>query len=397
MNTRMDRSKLNIGTYVLQPYARTEEHIRDLAECGINLIFGMDYDRKTLDLLEKYHIGSVVSGIVPGWCGGTGENAGQMAARNPLEAYREKAKQFTDHPAVWGIDVGDEPSALDFPHYGRVMALVEDAFPNQFAYLNLYPSYGSLAYNPQKQAERELRTKNYEAYIQKYCTEIQTDYLSFDHYVYSSAPDRLIDDLRVAATACRRSGRGLWVVLQVNSHIPEIDLSLNRLRFQAYTAMAFGVECITWACYTAGWWHNQVLDEQGRKTPQYEKLKQVNREIKAMADSYRSYRWVKTTKTTHKSRVNWGDFVDFHAQEGAALLIGQMESIHKEPSKALFLCGIDDPQDRHPRAITVCFRLTECRKIVFHTGTGAQELFPDPTGWYHFEIQSCSGGLLTAE
>ena len=31
---RMDRSRLNIGTYILQPYARSEANVRDLAECG---------------------------------------------------------------------------------------------------------------------------------------------------------------------------------------------------------------------------------------------------------------------------------------------------------------------------------------------------------------------------
>ena len=28
MNKRMDRNRLNIGAYILQPYARTEDHIR---------------------------------------------------------------------------------------------------------------------------------------------------------------------------------------------------------------------------------------------------------------------------------------------------------------------------------------------------------------------------------
>ncbi|MBQ7915173.1 MAG: hypothetical protein IJ315_00110, partial [Firmicutes bacterium] len=71
----------------------------------------------------------------------------------------------------------------------------------------------------------------------------------------------------------------MWIVLQVNSKHKEEWISENNLRFQAYTAMAFGAENIIWACYTAGWWHNQVLDEKGEKTQQYEKLKKVNGEI----------------------------------------------------------------------------------------------------------------------
>ena len=40
--------------------------------------------------------------------------------------------------------------------------------------------------------------------------------------------------------------------------------------------MAFGAENIIWACYTAGWWSNQVVDENGEKTQQYAKMQKIN-------------------------------------------------------------------------------------------------------------------------
>lgn len=83
----MDRTKLNIGAYVLQSYARTEKHIKELAECGINLVICMDYDRTTFDLLEKYHIGAIVDHVMPGWWGGDGTNAGTMEQINSFDTY----------------------------------------------------------------------------------------------------------------------------------------------------------------------------------------------------------------------------------------------------------------------------------------------------------------------
>ena len=65
-NYRMDRSRLNVGAYILKPYARTEQHIKDIADCGIDFMTCVDYDKKMLDLFNKYHIGAVVSGVVPG-------------------------------------------------------------------------------------------------------------------------------------------------------------------------------------------------------------------------------------------------------------------------------------------------------------------------------------------
>ncbi|MBQ3659570.1 MAG: hypothetical protein II963_05380, partial [Bacteroidales bacterium] len=41
-HARMDRSRINIGTYHLAPYARTDAHIKDLAECGIDYVMYMN-------------------------------------------------------------------------------------------------------------------------------------------------------------------------------------------------------------------------------------------------------------------------------------------------------------------------------------------------------------------
>ena len=75
---KMDYSKFHIGAYYLKPYARTESHIKDLADCGIDFIVNINYDKNTLDLLYKYHIGAIVTGAVPSWWGGDGKNAGKL-------------------------------------------------------------------------------------------------------------------------------------------------------------------------------------------------------------------------------------------------------------------------------------------------------------------------------
>lgn len=151
--------------------------------------FWLEGDKRTLDLFKKYGIGAVVSGVVPGWFGGNGENAGTMSETNNKVTYIQAAESFIDHPAIVGIDIGDEPSSLDFPYYGEVSRLVSKLFPNKFPYLNIYPSYGMLANNDESQAEKELGTINYKEYLMSYCKNIDLDYLSFDHYVYSSNTD----------------------------------------------------------------------------------------------------------------------------------------------------------------------------------------------------------------
>ena len=166
---RMDRSRINIGTYHLAGYARTEGHIKDLAECGIDYVLYMNYDTATLNLFSKYGVGAILVGTVPLWWGGFGDNAGTLETTHPIEKYTEAAAKFTDHPAVWGIAIGDEPSCLDFPYYGKIVRTVEEGFPNQFAHLNLHPTYAPGPRIPDNPASGALGAATYQEYIDAYC------------------------------------------------------------------------------------------------------------------------------------------------------------------------------------------------------------------------------------
>lgn len=403
---RMDRSRLNIGTYSLQPYARTETHVKDLKECGIDFVIGMNGDRAVLDLFSKYGVGAIVSGVVPGWWGGNGDNAGKMAATNPISKYEDGAAGFADHPAIWGIDVGDEPSALDFPYYGKVIERVEQLFPDQFAYLNLYPNYASVAKNTSDQTVNQLGTTSYTEHIAEYCKNVPMDYLCYDFYVYSSAVPKMYDNLRVVADACTGTGRSMWIVLQVNSLDKEKWITPGQLRFQAWTAMAFGAEVITWACYTAGWWNNQVLDEKGEKTRQYERLKKMNAEIHAIAEPYMKYRRVSTSFVGFES-TSWLDGVGqkgvkefdngfisgLQADDGSPLVVGNMVSRSGDGSRAVFVTSADDPYDESPKAHTLLFR-ADGKNVTATSPFGEVKLSCTPSGWYSCQLASNEALLI---
>lgn len=409
MNQRMDRSKLNIGAYYLQPYARTEQHVRDAADCGIEFFCSMSYDTAVLDLFHKYGIGAIVNGVLPGWWGGDGERAGQMESTNPMHLYKEAADGFKDHPAIWGIDVGDEPSALDFPYYGRVINNVLQWFPNQFAYLNLYPNYASVAENNAVETVNQLGTATYEEHIERYCQCVGMDYICYDFYLYSAGLPKHYENLRVISDAAQRTGRDMWIVLQVNSSDPSYWITENNLRFQAYTAMAYGAQNIIWGCYTAGWWHNQVLDDQGEKTEQYEKLKKVNAEIRVLRDEYMKYRRVSThyvgygeghldlieLKQKPVDALSTGVFMDVHADQDAPLVIGQMVSRKQDGSQALFICAADDPMDTDPKEYHVEFK-ADVKYIKAMNGRGPVPVTRQEDGTYRIPIRSNDGLFVTA-
>lgn len=408
MNKRMDRNRLNIGAYFLKPYARTERHVKEVADCGVDFIVCMDDDRPTLDLFHKYGVGAIISGILPGWWGGNGNNAGTLASVNTMDKYEQAAASFADHPAIWGIDCGDEPSALDFPYYGKVLDYVDRSFHNQFPYLNLYPNYASVAQNTAEETVNQLGTATYAEHIKRYCECIPTDYICYDFYLYSKNVKRHYENLRIVADACRNTGRSMWIVLQVNSNKAHKWISANNLRFQAYSAMAFGAENIIWGCYTAGWWHNQVLDENGEKTEQYDKLKTVNAELHTLGEEYMKYRRVSTHFVGMKGiedmegvgqeaidSLDTGVFTDFKADNGAPLLVGEMVSRHHDGSVALMVCAADDHHEEAPKSYHLTFRCDHrCVKAL--GGDGYLPVTKLENGYYSVPINSNQGVLITA-
>jgi len=405
---RMDRHKLNIGAYYLKPYACTEAHVKDVKECGVDFIVSMQNVKEHLDLLHKYGIGAIVNGVVPGWWGGDGSNAGKMAERNPLERYFEAAKNFTDHPAIWGIDCGDEPSALDFPHYGNVLETVSELFPNQFPYLNLYPNYASVAQNNAEQTVNQLGTATYEEHIKRYCECVGSDYICYDFYLYAISVAKAFENLVTVSDACLRSGRSMWIVLQVNSNDPAKTISEQQLRFQAYTAMAFGCENIIWGCYTAGWWHNQVLDGEGNKTCQYERLKKVNAEIKAIAPEYMSLRRVDShfigfpkdseyldlVKENISEELNTGRFISLSSE--LPLVVGEMVSRSDDGKAGVFVCAADDPYGASVKTGKISFK-TRGNEVYVISPEGKKTLKKDENGSYTAEIRSNEGLLIVTK
>ncbi len=331
MNNFFD--KFHIGTYYFQKNARTEEGIKDLSESGIDLVFGVDNDREMLDLFYKYGVNAVVAGIVPGWFGGNGDNAGTMAVTNKREAYINGINAFIDHPAIVGIDAGDEPSSVDFPYYGQMIELMKELAPSKFPYLNIYPSYGMLASNDEAQTEKELGVPTYKDYVEAYGKNIDLPYVSFDHYYLTSSPERLFSDLETNAAYCKANGKKLYAVLQVNSLDPEHYVTEDELAFQAFSAMAYGAMAVSWACYSSGWWHNLVLDADGNKTEQYEKMKKVNHKMISLSKEYVKYN---CTETVRAKETSFGGFT--YIKSAKETLVGKFVNGEKT---AIFVSPVE--------------------------------------------------------
>lgn len=358
-------NEFHIGTYYLAPYARTPKHIQELSDCGIDFVINIPNDPLLLDQLHNCGVSAIVNVVFPSWFGGDGSNAGTMEKLNPIERYQTATQNFSMHPAIWGIDVGDEPSILEFDHYEKIFDFINQEYPSLHPYLNLYPTYAVKGSNTPEEIIQQLGTDSHEHYIDSFCQKVSADYICFDYYLYSATIDGFYQSLKNVSSACQKYGRKLWTVLQVNSHDPYLWISSTQLRIQAFTAMAFGATTLIWACYTAGWWYHHVLDCNGEKTEQYEKLKEVNLQIHLLGRELIKY----SHKTTHfignipatnvkSSKIlNLSFLSGLRTKNQKALLIGEM--FLDDSAYALFVFAADDPSGKSEDSVPVYFTCTD--------------------------------------
>ena len=419
---RIDRSKLLVGAYCFRKAAYDEAHVKEAKECGIDFVIGVPAgNRKMLDLLSQYEMGVIAIGVLPGWWGGNGSKAGQMRASQPRNLYEEKFTKYIeklDHPAIWMLDLCDEPSARDFPYLGEICALSAARLPHVLPYLNLYPNYASVAKNTGAETRNQLGTATYREHIDVYCRTVPLDYISYDFYPYSTKPafrsklyPKMYDNFNIVADACRRTGRSFWYVPQVNSHDdgPVVEpTTRNRLRFQAYTAMAFGAEVITWACWMPGWWTNNVLTATGERTPQYDRLKDVNAEIHRFGPLYMRYRntathyvgfaatnGIETLGVPLLHTFDNGRLLGLHTREDTPLVVGEMVPRKaSETSRALFVVASGDPYDTAPARRTAVFRLQEGLAVEAFGTNGPLELTRESDGSFSFPIGENAAVML---
>ena len=413
-----DRSKLRIGAYFLRTKGGvTEEHVRDLKDCGIDFVFdrfNAKSSRAEYDLYAKYGIGAVVTWVIPG----KQAEPGTMAEKVPLTVYEEVSRRFRAqnhmHRVIEAMAIGDEPSAVDFPYMGQAIESAKRAFPECMIYLNLYPNYAFRAENTAEQMLAQLGAASYREYIDKYCQHIPLDYISYDFYLYSRKNEDFIakyyDNLLVVADACRRTNRSLWLIPQVNSCSSNLWISANKLRFQANSSMAFGAESIAWSCYAPGWWKNNVLTPEGEKTQQYEKLKTVNAELHRVGSRYMLYKNAAThfvgfpadcadlaglpVKPVESLAV--GSFASIRAEDGGKLIVGEMVARKGGGGDAIFVCAADDPYDKANRKRTIRFRVKDGCDVRATGGNGPVALEKSADGTYAFQMSSSAGVLVEA-
>ena len=421
---KIDRSQLLIGTYCFSYTG--EDSVKLLADAGIDFVAGSSNNTEMLDLFEKYGVGAFVSAGylgIPSWRGGNRAIDLHIEPSFTIEAYKEAVNASTfEHPAMWGLELVDEPHSDDLPFIGEEETAYEKVNPDKLVYINLYPNYGD---------EQQLGAETYAQHVLDYVAAVDTDYISYDAYNVDLKNhdnstqgggylfDRAICNLKNVADPCRETGKDLWIVIQAGSWLEDLCLTKEQLQIQAYPALAFGAKVLNWACWKTGWFTDStnMVDANNEPTDAYYNVQSINKDLEYLEPVYMRYTNIDTTL------INGADYIlgvhhgrfDFVEQDDMVLDQDVFKNIKVSNKTAVILAGYFEKNDGNGEAMmfvegtdgfarenedihTIRFTIDDENAVVTaYYPDRAERLSRNVDGEYVIEIQNAVGIFVTVE
>ena len=249
----------------------SQERYQELKDAGFTLSFshiGKYEDAlKALDLCAKVGLKSVFT------CG--------ELEKEPEETVRK----VSHHPGLGAYFLRDEPMDDAMPGLAEWARRIEAVDKQHPCYLNLLP------------VQAFPSTDVYRKHVQLFDSLVNLPQLSYDHYPVNQVGDSIFlngqywNNLEVVAAEARRTGKPFWAFALATAHGSYPIPTLDQLRLQLYADLAYGAQCLQYFTYwnpgTETWnFHQAPITQDGHRSPVYEVVREMNREIQSRADVF---------------------------------------------------------------------------------------------------------------
>ena len=188
-------------------------------------------------------------------------------------------KEAGANPAALGFFLRDEPSAALMPGMGKVAAMLRQAMPDKWPYVNLFPYRAGPA---------AMGTSSYDDYVRMLVNTIGQPFLSYDNY--SLVNGEMLDYFYINLEIVRRLGlenkTPFWNCILANAHFNYMEPSDATFHLQVYSTLAYGgrgIQYFTYFTPTIGNYRLGAVDPFGNRTRTWEMLRRINNEIHALA------------------------------------------------------------------------------------------------------------------
>ena len=202
-----------------------------------------------------------------------------VAGRQIMDFPAETAGAVRHHPALFGYMLGDEPRMADFDTYKHRYHAIRTADSTHLCYQNLFPYYGD-------ELLETIDAASYEEYLRKF-SEIPLPQISFDFYPiwdYDIRPTWYYT-LEAVRRESLRTGVPFWAFVLSTPHVGYPQPTLEMLRLQIYTNLAYGAQAIQYFTFRTPPpddtydYHNGPITLEGQKTETYNIVRDMNREL----------------------------------------------------------------------------------------------------------------------
>lgn len=214
-------------------------------------------------------------------------------------------KDYSTHPAFYGLLLRDEPNYKMLPALGSVIKGIRAVKPDCLAQCNLYPLQDGKTYENYKEgATSSTMLSSYKWYIEEFLDQTQSEYVMMDSYPMtiesgvSMIKAQHLKGMQIIAEVCKERNVDFYMVIQssswTNNGIRKTRPVLEEdLYWQWYTCLGMGVKQISYFTYqrkrtnvTTGEFFDDgtsFITSSGEKTPLYTWAKNVHEEMQALA------------------------------------------------------------------------------------------------------------------
>ncbi len=413
-DTRIDHSRLQIGTYWVR--LADPEHLTEIKDCGFDFVWQPPGGAENLK--NFYDAGLGVMEFIGEMFIPTRLSEECVTPEGLAEYDRILDGNWEEtYPAVWGFYQMDEPSAAMFDIIKKNGSILKKHMPGMTHIINLFPSTA---------AEFALGGEgndpiDYETYINVFADPEAFDMICYDHYMYGSPAGFVgaIKNLITVSETSERKGMDFWVILAVYGDSG--PLTTEELKLQAYTAMAYGVENISYACWTAdGWGSSSVLTKSGGKTVTYGRLKETVADLKAFSPVYMKYshkssalligsnyynqtdmfppqQYARIAETHGPDSLGSSKFTSVSVSDNEFAIAGLFEKKTGRDGEGLFIINCTDYLFRKERQATVSFTVSDDVSVVTVYEKGVPRILTPENGVYSVISSGADAVFVTVE
>lgn len=259
-----------IATYAFyEPEFLTREKYKELHDAGFNLAQTWIEGNKMDLALEASK--------------GTGVNLTASVLAND-EITRQRLKKYAGNDRIKLYGAGDEPKMSGFQRARERRQLFVEEAPLAMTFTNLLPSW----------TPEGLGAPDYKTYVEEYVKIVNPPFISFDCYPIRGANKEMksvyykyYETLEVISKAAKESNRPFYSFILSNKHWDYPKPTRDYLRFQIFSALAYGAQGLPYFTYTQpdfdkgkNEFTEAPLNPDGSKNDVWYMVRDVNREVK---------------------------------------------------------------------------------------------------------------------